>query len=405
MKKALLTAADSFAADSKNARTVVYLGDGRSAAKYLSGAEAGEIAGRLADARISVDSYLVGLQPDFQILGSMAGQTGGVVVEDVPEMTPVQAAAALNAAVQAPVLWPQSAKWPAEMTEVFPKRTPPLRLDRDSVVVGVYKGDGPFDIEYAVEASGGLQKLDCTIKPGLSDDANNYLMKVVELAQQNGGATLPLAGSPSLEKMRVAVNLGTQNVKELAKQAMETGNLDGAEKLLGEALRQDPNDAEAARLQNKLAKARQDFAAGKGAKPQVVPAVEPPPPPGGDLNLVGNEPPIGALAQGFQAENKLIVQAYRAEVENAVNQARRMMSTDADAALQGLKLTLEKIRQAPNCSPRSATNSSINCRSLCARPTPGKKRSKFTATCNKKISRIPGNANCWWKTCCRSSRR
>ena len=39
-----------------------------------------------------------------------------------------------------------------------------------------------------------------------------------------------------------------RNIDRLARQALAGGNLDGAEKLIGEALRQDPNDSEALSL-------------------------------------------------------------------------------------------------------------------------------------------------------------
>ena len=37
---------------------------------------------------------------------------------------------------QAKVLWPEKATFPAELGEVCPKQMPPLRADRDTVVVG-----------------------------------------------------------------------------------------------------------------------------------------------------------------------------------------------------------------------------------------------------------------------------
>ena len=60
MKKALTVAAGSFAADTKNAKTVIYIGDGRSTAKFLTAKESDELIKKLVDNRISVDSYLIG---------------------------------------------------------------------------------------------------------------------------------------------------------------------------------------------------------------------------------------------------------------------------------------------------------------------------------------------------------
>ncbi len=215
MKKALTAAAGSFAADAKNPKVIIYIGDGRSTAKFLTAEESAELIGKLAEKRISMDSYLIGPKVDMQIAGALAGQTGGMVVNDAADVAVEQAAAALNTAIRGAVLWPQDATWPEGLAEVFPKHTPPLRGDRDSVVIGTYKGEGPFEIQYPVEGLGGGEKLSVTVKPGVSDDANNYLMQAVEYARLSGGATLPLAGSESLEQLRAAASAGEMGIKTL----------------------------------------------------------------------------------------------------------------------------------------------------------------------------------------------
>ena len=48
-----------------------------------------------------------------------------------------------------------------------------------------------------------------------------------------------------------------RNIDRLARQALASGNLDGAEKLIGEALRHDPNDSEALALKGAAAKRKQ----------------------------------------------------------------------------------------------------------------------------------------------------
>ena len=55
------------------------------------------------------------------------------------------------------------------------------------------------------------------------------------------------------------------------------------------------------------------------------------------LNLVGpnpGEPPPGAMAEGFQHDRRIIAQVIQAEVQNSISQARSLMSTDPDAAIQ-----------------------------------------------------------------------
>ena len=176
------------------------------------------------------------------------------------------------------------------------------------MVIGTFKGEGPFEIQYPVDTPGGAEKLYAVMKPGISDDANNYLMQAVEYARQSGGATLPLAGSASLEQMRAAVGAGEMGIKTLARQALASGNIESAEKLIGEALRQDPNDPEASALKGALAKKRQG---NPSAGIETVIARQPAPGGEGELNLVDpaaviNDPQAGALAEGFQQERRII---------------------------------------------------------------------------------------------------
>ena len=57
------------------------------------------------------------------------------------------------------------------------------------------------------------------------------------------------------------------------------------------------------------------------------------------------------MAEGFQHDRRIIAQVIQAEVQNVLNKARSLMSTDPDAASQQLKLTLEKVRQTAELDP------------------------------------------------------
>ena len=113
-----------------------------------------------------------------------------------------------------------------------------------------------------------------------SDDSNNYLTQLVEQARVDGGVTLPLVGSASLAEARQAVNSGVRNIGRLARQALAAGNLDGAEKLIGEALRQDPNDTEAGVAEERVGEAearRRSAGAARGRRAARRGKAVPPP--------------------------------------------------------------------------------------------------------------------------------
>ena len=128
------------------------------------------------------------------------------------------------------------------MTEVFPEAPAAVAADRETIVLGTFKGKGPLNVKIGVAGPAGPQKIALTVSPSASDESNNYLPQLVEQARVDGGVTLPLVGSASLAEARRWVTSGVRNIDRLARQALASGNLDGAEKLIDEALRQDPND-------------------------------------------------------------------------------------------------------------------------------------------------------------------
>ncbi len=363
MKKAISTAAESFQGDSKNARTVVYLGDGRSPARLVTTQDFDALSRKLADAHISVSGYVVGARPDAQFLGALAGRTGGVLLEDNADLTGAKAGAQMASAVDGAVLWPASVKWPAGMTEVFPKQAPPLRFDRDSVVVGKFQGKGPFVVKYEVRSAGDPQQIDFTAAPGeASGDKNSYLAALVKWTEHDNG--VPLIGSQSLEKAKLVSAGAAQGVKELAKQALSVGNTEGAEKLAEAALRQDPNNTDALNVKDAADKLLQGGPAGKastGKAPAAGTGVVAPstlPPAGGatELNLVGPSGPVeapnaGALLENVEHRSNIITQQAQAEVRATIDQARRQVSTDPRGAMTNLRLELEKVRQVPEINP------------------------------------------------------
>ena len=84
--------------------------------------------------------------------------------------------------------------------------------------------------------------------------------QVVDRARAVGSA-LPLVDTSSLLAARDEVNLGVMSLAALARQALETNDLKGADRLVNEALRRNPNDREALGLKDELAKRQQGVAA------------------------------------------------------------------------------------------------------------------------------------------------
>ncbi|HBO45326.1 MAG TPA: hypothetical protein DD670_15635, partial [Planctomycetaceae bacterium] len=78
MEAAMMAAATSFSGETKP-RACVYIGDGMSAANILGTEKFAKLISALVDARVAVSSYAIGPRLDEQLLGALAGRTGGVV--------------------------------------------------------------------------------------------------------------------------------------------------------------------------------------------------------------------------------------------------------------------------------------------------------------------------------------
>ena len=152
------------------------------------------------------------------------------------------------------------------------------------------------------------------------------------------------------------------DLDRLARQALAAGNLASAEQIVSEALRRDPNDPEALAIKGALAKRQAAGGAPAAGGKAAAPAPPAPPQPAPRRLRPAprrseprrprpGEPPPGAMAEGFQHDRRIIAQVIQAEVQNSISQARSLMSTDPDAALQQLKLTLEKVRQTAELDP------------------------------------------------------
>ena len=355
MERAIQAALGSLSPARTNPRALVYLGDGMSRANVLTLDKVDQLAESLVSKRVPVTAYLVGPRVDKQLLGTLAVESGGMVYE-AEQLPPAQAGAGLAAAVQGTVLWPTGpATWPGGFS-VPAKRTPPLRSDRDTVVLGTYPGGGPHTIQMSVDTPSGPQTLTWTVGPSPSKEDNGYLARLVDFAKGNAGLNLPLLGSTSLREAERAIEAGGGTLLQLAKQALSSGSLDDAARLADDVLRQDPQNPEAQSIKREAAKRR----AGPTKAIAVVPDAAPGTAPGTDLNLVGapgagvRSDPFagpGALGAAVEQERRVRAQAIQQEVINAINLARTRMSTDPAGVIQNLKDRLETVKKAIDLEP------------------------------------------------------
>ena len=175
-----------------------------------------------------------------------------------------------------------------------------------------------------------------------SDVNNGYLVTLVNQAKVDDGRTLPLVDSASLAVAKQEIEAGGRGLAVLAREALNGGNLDGADKLAEEALARNPGDLSARAIKDAVAKkagvvpAPAGIPIGAAAKPADKAVVVG----DGDLNLQGDgglPPPEGAAAASEISQATALEEQWQKDVQNTINKARSLVMIDpgkAEAMIQ-----------------------------------------------------------------------
>jgi hypothetical protein len=356
MPAALRSAAALFSGSTSD-RVVLYIGDGMSTARFLELEEYRKLINTLADLRLPVSSFAVGPRLDTQLLASLANQTGGMLVVDGESIDAKQAGAFLALATRGAVAWPRSVAWPQALAEVYPRRMPPLRSDRDTIVVGkaAAKLAGELKIAFTADAAGKLLELDWTLDVGASNPDYSFLASLVEASHSDDGLRLISLGTAGLNETRRLVNENTQLLAKLSGQAMASGNLDTAERLALEALRRDPQDETAQGVKKQVAKLR---AAAKAAS-----------------QTTGDKAPAAKTASEEAASDKPVPPA-EPKTSEAKSEANKKPAFQAFAVPDDLRLGPQAV---PSKTPAAKSRPKAAARPAAPRAAPVKAAAKGDA--------------------------
>jgi len=361
MAKALSAAATTLSQTDSGQRSVIYIGDGLSVANLLDTAALSDLVEQLRESRVSVSSHAVGPKTDSQLLAVLANQTGGnlyvqppLVWRDEQAGVSKQQAHAENTRnaqlggkalaewVRATVLWPVRADLDVALGQTYPAALPPIRADRDTILVGVSPVELPDAVSINLVAEGhyGQTPLAWTVRSEDSQEDNSYLTKIIELAQNDEGLSLPTVGSEGLAETARLVGAHVDQLTDLAERAATSGDQQTAGRIAQAVLRVDPGNVRAQTVQHVA-----DEQASSEENILLVPPntgiVE-------DVNLLEEVADSSTLLDKVEQERRVIAEMLSKEVENGVIDARTTMSSDPRKAIQDLKLSLESIRRAPD---------------------------------------------------------
>jgi hypothetical protein len=420
LARGLEAAIDQLETAKSTSRAIVYIGDGASMANMLDAATLRPVVDRLRATHTPVSSYAIGPEVDAQVLAAVANQTGGnlyaaealVYADEAAGVTAERAVQENLRAAEAVgkflaqwsrgiVMWPTAAQIPDALGQVYPSPVPPLRADRDTVVIGRTAADlsAALNVKLTVVgANGAAHDLSWSVAPAVASQDNAYLGELVDVASRDSGLTLPTVGSQGLAEAARLVGARADELTRLAERAVATGDRAGAGRIASAVLRSDPGNIQARTVQAAVDADEDPFgsdafgeepaeaeaempvetpaedaaeAIDAGAMEEPAPAAaEPaievappaeaaPPAAGGDIILQG--PPAeeaapvlggnGAFLDQVEEERRVFQQMMEKDISNTIIDARERMTSEPLEVIQELKLAIENLRKTADLSP------------------------------------------------------
>ncbi len=353
LELALKGIADSFADKSSGQRVAIYIGDGQSNAN-VEGNGAFDLLDRLAKDHISVHSFVVGPANNSAALAAIANQTGGTLVLDSEKTTGREAGEKLAKAAHGPVIWPTDRQMPDTLTATYPNQTPPFRLDRDTVLIGNGKADGNITVEIKGDSAGRPVDLKWNVKATPASEDNAYLAQWVDLSKRDGGRRLPTLGSEGLAEARRVSNLSAHTMAKLGQQAAAEGDVTQAKQFVDEALRRDPNNANALVLKQSIESGLLHATAQQAEKTTPVSTPTKPGemevPPEAPAPTDAQQAKDGDLLNSVEQAQRLVQQKVMTEATVAMSHARDHMNTDPAQVLNDMKLLFDEVMRVGELS-------------------------------------------------------
>ncbi|MBL7039805.1 MAG: hypothetical protein ISR77_14305, partial [Pirellulaceae bacterium] len=356
MRAALKGATTSFSGDAANPRSVIYIGDGMSRANLLETGEFASLVDKLVSSRVSVSSFAIGPGRDVHMLAALANHTGGMVYLDAAEgRSSDRAGLAMADVVRATVYWPVSAKLPADMQDALPQRMPPLRSDRDTVLLGSLGSRRTQQVAVTAEANGRPVEMLWNVAAEPSNDDYSFLPQMVATARDNGGIGLPTVGSAGLRLVASLVADNNEALAKLGATALRNGDNNGAMKVANAVLKRDPNNPQALVIRDAIERRGGSARANDEPELRLVAlqdpdAAAPAQPGGGLLAELGDE---GAFLNSVQNTEEVMRQKIQAEVEEELSDARDRLGSNPQGAKNDLKLLQETVENSTDLDPDS----------------------------------------------------
>lgn len=346
--------------------SILYIGDGMSAANLLPEAELRELTQKLHDARVPVHSYAVGPRKDLQLLGAMAQQTGGYVKFDMANDqtdSPSRLGRQLADAVTAPIHYPESVNLEPAGLFLLPSSALPLRADRSTV----YLAKGRLPEELSVRISG-EEPRKFTVAKADFETGQTFLRTQHQQAEQTGGLSVAFAGNRMLRAAQANFDNQVAALVEAGEQAVARREFDRAEEIGLAIKKADPQNVNVQVLLGAADKAKNRARTVAFQQPPDEESLLNQPqfqnqPEGIDNSLPEDQPGEG-LIPDVQQIRQIKTERLTLEVNSAIEEAENLALTSPEEALDVVKLTLGNVESATDIIPEARAQLLRRLRSL-----------------------------------------
>ena len=229
-------------------RNIIYIGDGVHLSNLMNTKEFDALIEELVSGHCVVHSLAIGPRTDCEFLATLANHTGGRVFvrQNISGVTLQQIGSELANVASRPVFWPSETSWPVGITAHYPTRVPPMRLDRDSILIGTLQGES---VQGSLKIDGEVQGRSASISWNLKSESSNpdlaFVGAMVAKASKDGGLLMPTPGSDALRELGDTLMSNADQLVKEAKFALHMGDNLAASAIAKEALQRSPNNLEA----------------------------------------------------------------------------------------------------------------------------------------------------------------
>jgi hypothetical protein len=323
--------------DTPGPKSIVYIGDGPG----LNGIDTNELT-RLVDAlrskQVSVSSLGIGPTVNWQSLAVLATNSGGMLMIPTDADDAKAAGGRLGGLAVQQIAWPRDVALSSQAADaplrMLPARMPPLRADRESVVLV----EGPLQdatLEISLGDAADGRAVTLAVPAATPQPENAYLAELARNARASEGLFLPVVGREGLIVARNLIRGEAESLATLSIQAQAAGAQGSALRLAEASLRRDPDNQDAT-LVREVAR-RQVGGIEQIPGPATVDA-----PPG-----TGGDDELAELDRARRVRGQLQEQDAAVRIRGA----RQLLTTDPDLARDQLKELQREVSSSDDLDP------------------------------------------------------